>query len=115
VISLMCYVGTFAIGLGPVFWLLISEIYPLRVRGLAMSLATVTNWAFNLIVSITFLSLVGAVGRSWTFWLYALVGLGALVFSYALVPETRGRSLEDIEAHWRAGRHPRELGASAQE
>ncbi|MGD8603575.1 MAG: sugar porter family MFS transporter, partial [Anaerolineales bacterium] len=111
IVSLMFYVGAFAIGLGPVFWLLISEIYPLRVRGLAMSLATVTNWFFNLVVSITFLSLVGAVGRSWTFWIYALVGIGAWVFSYALVPETRGQSLEDIEAHWRTGRHPRKLGS----
>jgi SP family galactose:H+ symporter-like MFS transporter len=113
IVSLMFYVGSFAIGLGPVFWLLISEIYPLRVRGLAMSLATVMNWGFNLIVSITFLSLVGAVGRSWTFWIYGLIGICALIFSYSLVPETKGRSLEEIEAHWRAGRHPRELGNSA--
>jgi SP family galactose:H+ symporter-like MFS transporter len=113
VVSLMFYVGSFAIGLGPVFWLLISEIYPLRVRGLAMSFATVMNWAFNLLVSITFLSLVNAVGRSWTFWLYALIGIAALIFSYALVPETKGRSLEEIEAHWRAGRHPRALGAGS--
>jgi SP family galactose:H+ symporter-like MFS transporter len=113
VISLMFYVGSFAIGLGPVFWLLISEIYPLRIRGLAMSLATVTNWVFNLLVSITFLSLVEGIGRSSTFWLYALVGIAALLFSYSLVPETRGRSLEEIEAHWRAGGHPRKLGAFA--
>ena len=111
VVSLMFYVGSFAIGLGPVFWLLISEIYPLRVRGLAMSIATVMNWAFNLVVSITFLSLVNTLGRSWTFWLYALVGIAALIFTYALVPETKGRSLEEIESHWRAGRHPRMLGA----
>ena len=115
VISLMFYVGSFAIGLGPVFWLLISEIYPLRVRGLAMSVATVTNWTVNLAVSITFLSLVGAVGRSWTFWLYALVGIGALVFSYWLVPETKGRSLEEIESRWHTIRHPRELGSATQD
>jgi SP family galactose:H+ symporter-like MFS transporter len=108
--SLMLYVGSFAVGLGPVFWLLISEIYPVKIRGQAMSIATIANWGANLLVALTFLTLVHALGRPGTFWLYGLVGVGAWVFAYALVPETKGRSLEDIEAHWRAGRHPRELG-----
>ncbi len=110
VASLMLYVGSFAIGLGPVFWLLISEIYPLKVRGLAMSAATVTNWAANLIVAVTFLTLVQALGRPGAFWLYAVVGIVAWFFSFFLVPETKGRTLEEIEAHWREGRHPRALG-----
>ena len=108
--SLMLYVGSFAVGLGPVFWLLISEIYPVKVRGLSMSVATVANWGANLIVALTFLTLIHAMGRTGTFWLYGLVGIGAWIFAYMLVPETKGRSLEDIEAHWRAGRHPREMG-----
>jgi SP family galactose:H+ symporter-like MFS transporter len=108
--SLMLYVGSFAVGLGPVFWLLISEIYPVKIRGLAMSIATVANWGANLIVALTFLTLIHAMGRPGTFWLYGLVGIGAWIFAYALVPETKGRSLEDIEAHWRAGKHPREMG-----
>jgi SP family galactose:H+ symporter-like MFS transporter len=108
--SLMLYVGSFAVGLGPVFWLLISEIYPVKIRGLAMSIATVANWAANLLVALTFLTLVQVLGRPQTFWLYGLVGIGAWIFAYTLVPETKGRSLEDIEAHWRAGKHPREMG-----
>ena len=108
--SLMLYVGSFAVGLGPVFWLLISEIYPVKIRGLAMSIATVANWGANLLVALTFLTFVQVLGRPGTFWLYGLVGIGAWIFAYILVPETKGRSLEDIEAHWRAGRHPRELG-----
>ena len=108
--GLMLYVGSFAVGLGPVFWLLISEIYPVKIRGLAMSIATVANWGANLLVALTFLTLIQIMGRTGTFWLYGLVGLGAWIFAYVLVPETKGRSLEDIEAHWRAGRHPRELG-----
>ncbi len=108
--SLMLYVGSFAVGLGPVFWLLISEIYPVKTRGLAMSIATVANWGANLFVALTFLTLVHVLGRPGTFWLYGLVGIGAWIFAYALVPETRGRSLEDIEAHWREGKHPREMG-----
>jgi SP family galactose:H+ symporter-like MFS transporter len=109
-ISLAAYVGSFAIGLGPVFWLLISEIYPLSVRGLAMSIATVANWLSNLIVALTFLSLVGSIGRPGTFWLYAAIGVGAWFFAHALVPETKGKSLEEIEEHWRSGKHPREMG-----
>ena len=108
--SLMLYVGSFAIGLGPVFWLLISEIYPVKIRGLAMSIATVANWGANLLVALTFLTLIQFMGRPGTFWLYSLVGIGAWIFAYILVPETKGRSLEDIEAHWRAGKHPREMG-----
>jgi sugar porter (SP) family MFS transporter len=108
--SLMLYVGSFAVGLGPVFWLLISEIYPVKIRGLAMSIATVANWGANLLVALTFLTLIQIMGRPGTFWLYGLVGIGAWIFAYMLVPETKGRSLEDIEAHWRAGKHPREMG-----
>ena len=109
-VGLMVYVASFAIGLGPVFWLLISEIYPLRVRGLAMSLASEANWGSNLIIALTFLTLIQLLGRSGTFWLYALVGIFAWIFCYKLVPETKGHTLEEIERHWRAGKHPREMG-----
>jgi SP family galactose:H+ symporter-like MFS transporter len=108
--SLMLYVGSFAISLGPVFWLLISEIYPLKIRGLAMSAVTVVNWGANLIVALTFLSIIQVLGRPGTFWLFGLVGIGAWVFSYLFVPETKGRSLEEIESHWRSGKHPRLMG-----
>ncbi|MDQ2737000.1 MAG: sugar porter family MFS transporter [Pseudomonadota bacterium] len=103
--SLMLYVGAFAIGLGPVFWLLISEIYPLQVRGLAMSVATLTNWGFNLLVTVSFLTLVHAVGLSWTFWAYGLVSVGAWLFAKRFVPETKGRSLEQIERELTGSSH----------
>jgi MFS transporter, SP family, galactose:H+ symporter len=95
-LSVMIYVGSFAISLGPIFWLLISEIYPVRIRGAAMGIATMSNWSFNLVVALTFLVLVDRLGPSYTFWLYALVSIGSFVFSYALVPETKGRTLEEI-------------------
>jgi SP family galactose:H+ symporter-like MFS transporter len=110
VVSLMCYVAFFAIGLGPVFWLLISEIYPLKIRGLAMSIVTEANWGANLIIALTFLLLVQLLGLSSTFWIYAAVGILALIFTFSYVPETKGRTLEEIEEHWRGGKHPRELG-----
>lgn len=97
VVTLMAYVASFAISLGPIFWLLISEIYPLKIRGLAEGTAAASNWAANLLVSLTFLTLVEALGPTRTFWLYAFFGVIAWIFSYYLVPETKGRSLEQIE------------------
>jgi MFS transporter, SP family, galactose:H+ symporter len=95
--SVAAFVGFFAIGLGPVFWLLIAEIFPLALRGRAMSLATIANWSFNLIVSLTFLDLVVVFGTAGTFLVYAVLSLVALAFVGLLVPETKGRSLEEIE------------------
>ncbi|MGB7768481.1 MAG: sugar porter family MFS transporter [Verrucomicrobiia bacterium] len=107
--GLVIYVACFAFGLGPIFWLLISEIYPLKVRGAAMSAVTVTNWALNLVVAVTFLTLVGILGHAGTFWLYGVIAMGAWVFFYRLVPETKGKTLEQIEEHWRSGKSPRAL------
>jgi SP family galactose:H+ symporter-like MFS transporter len=103
--SLVVYVACFAFGLGPIFWLLISEIYPLAVRGAAMSVATVANWGMNLVVAVTFLSLVDAVGKAATFWIYGLISIAAWLFIYKLVPETKGKTLEQIEADWQPGLH----------
>lgn len=103
--SLVVYVACFAFGLGPVFWLLISEIYPLAVRGAAMSVATVVNWGMNLVVAVTFLTLVGAVGHAVTFWIYGVITIGAWLFIYKLVPETKGKTLEQIEAGWQPVKH----------
>jgi SP family galactose:H+ symporter-like MFS transporter len=110
--SLMVYVGSFAVGLGPVFWLILSEIYPLSIRGRAMSVGTIVNWSANLIVALSFLTLTQVLGKSATFWLYGFVTIGAWLFAFFLVPETKGKSLEEIEAHWRAGKHLREPIAS---
>jgi SP family galactose:H+ symporter-like MFS transporter len=107
--SLVVYVACFAFGLGPIFWLLISEIYPLAVRGAAMSAATVANWGMNLIVAVTFLTLVKFAGHSVTFWIYGAITIGAWLFIYKLVPETKGKTLEQIEAHWRTGGKPKDM------
>jgi sugar porter (SP) family MFS transporter len=100
-VSLMLFVSFFAIGLGPVFWLLISEIYPLSVRGSAMGVVTVANWGANLLVSLTFPVLTAGIGTPSTFWLFGLCSLAGLAFVYRVVPETKGRSLEDIETDLR--------------
>ena len=102
VISMMAYVASFAISLGPIFWLLISEIYPLKIRNSAEGVAATFNWGSNLVITLTFLTLVEQLGPSWTFWLYGLSAVAAWIFSYYLVPETKGRTLEEIEEFWRA-------------
>ena len=105
VITLMAYVASFAISLGPIFWLLIAEIYPLRIRGGAEGIAAGANWAANFLVSLTFLTLVQMFGPSQTFWLYGVLAVAAWIFSYYLVPETKGRTLEEIENSWRVGQY----------
>jgi len=108
--SLVCYIASFAISLGPIFWLIIAEIYPLRVRGRAMSMATVANWFFNFVVALTFLKLIERMGKAETFWLYAGISLVGLFFCILFVPETKSRTLEEIEEHLHSGRKLRDLG-----
>ena len=109
VVSMMVYVASFAISLGPIFWLLISEIYPLKIRSSAEGLAAAFNWGSNLLVSLTFLTLLQMMGPTRTFWLYGAFAIAAWIFSYYQVPETKGRTLEEIEEFWRVGeprQHP---------
>jgi sugar porter (SP) family MFS transporter len=101
VASLMGYVAAFAISLGPVFWLMNSEIYPLKVRSKAAGVGTMANWTSNFIISLTFLPLINLLGRSGAFWAFAVVGVLTLWFCWKLVPETKDRDLEQIEAIFR--------------
>lgn len=99
-ITLILYIFAFAISMGPVFWLMSAEIFPTRVRAVGSSICSFSNWTANLLVSVTFLSLVSALGPSLTFGMYALMGVLALVFCWAMVPETKGKTLEQIELSW---------------
>ena len=96
-VSLIAYVAFFAIGLGPVTWVVLSEIYPLKVRAKAMTIAIFINWLSNYFVSLTFLSLIKELGSSGTFLLYAAISCLAFWSVYRFIPETRGKSLEEIE------------------
>lgn len=98
VICLIAYVASFAIGMGPIFWLLIAEIYPQKVRGEAMSVATASNWLANFAVAQTFPLLIASIGSAATFWIYAGLGVLAIWFAIGLVPETKDRTLEELEA-----------------
>lgn len=99
--ALVVFIISFAFSLGPVVWTVINEIFPGAVRGRAVAVATAVNWASAFIVSQFFLSLVGLIGEAMTFWLFALFCAAAFIWIYTSVPETRGRSLEDIEQLWR--------------
>jgi SP family galactose:H+ symporter-like MFS transporter len=98
--DVLTYLAAFDLGLGPIFWLLISEIYPTTVRAQAMSLATIAIWASDFLVTATFLTVVEHLGMRGCFLLFAGLCLVAFVFSLRMVPETRGRTLEQIENSW---------------
>lgn len=97
IIGLLVYTGSFAIGLGPVFWLLIAEIYPQQVRGPAMSIATLANWAANFVVTISFLTLLDSIGGKGVFFLFAFLSLVGLAYMVKRVPETKDLSLAEIQ------------------
>ena len=109
VLSIVFYIIFIAISLAPLGWLLISEVFPLAVRGVGMSIGSLAHWGFNAIIAYTFLKLVNSIGIASTFWAYSLVCLAGLVWGYFYIPETKGKSLEEIEKHWREGRSPRTL------
>jgi MFS transporter, SP family, galactose:H+ symporter len=95
-VSMMVYVGCFAFSLGPIVWLLISEIFPLPVRGLGMSLSTLANWVGNFLVSQFFLTMVERLGRPTTFAVYALLCIVTILFVRSMVPETKQELLEQV-------------------
>jgi MFS transporter, SP family, galactose:H+ symporter len=114
VICLCVFVMAFAVSLGPLPYVLMSELFPLALRGPGMGIASATAWGVNVVVSLTFPILVQEVGIAWTFGCYGLISVAALAFVLALVPETRGRTLELIETNLARGRRVRDLGLPLQ-
>ena len=94
VLAIACY----AMSLAPVTWVVLSEIFPNRIRGAAMAVATVSLWLASFLLTYTFPLLNAAFGASGTFWLYGMISLAGFVFIYKKLPETKGKSLEEIEA-----------------
>ncbi len=110
--SIFVYIISFAFSLGALLWLMVSEIFPLEVRGTAMSFTVFTSWFWNFAVSFTFLTLVGLLGPSGTFLIYAAMCVLGFVIGYIFVPETKNVSLERIERNIRANLPLRKIGDS---
>ena len=105
-VALVAFIGCYAFSLGPVVWTVINEIFPGHIRGRAVAVATAVNWAAAFLVSQCFLSLIEAIGRPFTFGLFALLCALGWIWVYRTVPETKGLSLEQIQLLWeRPGLH----------
>lgn len=109
-LCLFLYIAAFAVSLGPLPWVMMPEIFPLKVRGQGASLSAGSNWAFNTIVVATFPILLHDFGISATFALYGISCVAGLLFTLRYVPETKNLSLEKIEEHVRSGKPLRTLG-----
>ncbi|KAG0622798.1 hypothetical protein M758_3G124200 [Ceratodon purpureus] len=96
--SLLLYVGCYQVSFGPISWLMVSEIFPLRTRGRALSMTTLVNFGSNAVVALAFAPLQDLVGESSTFLIFGIISLVALAFIVTSVPETKGLSLEQITA-----------------
>lgn len=109
-ISIFLYIAAFAISLGPLPFILISEVFPLKIRGQGMSLSAAGNWAFNTLVVASFPILLELMGISLVFLFYSAACVAGLLFALRYVPETKGLSLEEIEEHVHSRKPLRKLG-----
>jgi SP family galactose:H+ symporter-like MFS transporter len=107
---LLCFITGFAFSAGPVIWILCSEVQPLKGRDFGIACSTFTNWVANFIVGFTFLTMLNTMGNAQTFWLYAALNAAFIAITLALVPETKGVSLESIERKLMSGKRLREIG-----
>lgn len=96
-LSLIVYVIGFSLGFGPIPWLMMGEILPVKIRGSAASVATAFNWTCTFVVTKTYEDIVSVLGPYGTFWMFGTIVVVGFVFVIVCVPETRGRSLEEIE------------------
>ena len=101
-VCLMVYITCFAFSMGPIAWILVSEVFPLQLRGRGVAAASIGSGAANFIVSITFLSLIQTAGNTLTFVLYGVFCIVTLLFVRFIVPETKGRALERISSEQNA-------------
>lgn len=107
---LLLFIVGFACSAGPLVWVICSEIFPLAGRDAGITISTATNWLCNAVVGATFLTLLKTLGNDYTFWLFALMNVLFLLTVFGFCPETKGKSLEEIEENLMAGKSLRNLG-----
>lgn len=96
----LVFIACFAFSLGPVVWVILSEIYPTKIRGRAMSIATIAVWIGTFIIGQLIPISLDSLGPDVTFWIFAFFCIPTIYIGWKLLPETKGRTLEDIERHW---------------
>ncbi len=99
-IFIMGFIASFASSLGPIPWVIISEIFPTKTRGLAMSFAVVVLWLGVVLITQLTPVLLESIGGAYTFWIFMVNAIVLLVFTYKMIPETKGKTLEEIERSW---------------
>lgn len=104
--GLILYLAAFAPGMGPMPWTINSEIYPMWARSFCYSIATSVMWVFNLLISLTFISLTELITTHGAFYMYAVISTGSWLLLFWMLPETRGRSLEDISSLFAKAKQP---------
>ena len=119
VASMLLYIVFFAISMGPLGWLIITEVFPVKVRGVGSSIGSLANWGFNSLIVWTFYkSIKGftnffggdeSYGTAGVFCMFAAIALIGIIWGYFFLPETKGKKLEDIERHWKNGGSPKTL------
>lgn len=106
--ALLLYVSAYQVSFGPISWLIVGEVFPLKVRGQAIALASLTNFGSNFLVSLVLPTVQNAYGPASTYFIFSLIGVAAVVTIYHIVPETKGKTLEEIEALWSTGSDARQ-------
>ena len=99
-VLVLAAIGCYAISLAPVTWVVISEIFPNRIRGAAMSVSVIALWTACFLLTYTFPLLDASLGTAGTFWIYAAICAAGLLFTWRRLPETKGKTLEEIERSW---------------
>jgi MFS transporter, SP family, galactose:H+ symporter len=98
---ILAFIASFAVGMGPIFWVLIAELFPLDARAAGVGVATAANWFFNFVVGVCFLPVANAIGMGEAFWVFAAICVLAFAFASRYVPETKGRTFSEIGAELR--------------
>jgi SP family arabinose:H+ symporter-like MFS transporter len=102
-IFILGFVGSFSASLGPIPWVMISEIFPTKIRGVAMSIAIVTLWLGVILITQFTPILLDGIGGAYTFWIFMINAIILVIFTYKMIPETKGKTLEEIEHAWKSG------------
>lgn len=119
VVSMLLYIAFFAVSMGPLGWLIITEVFPIKVRGVGSSIGSLANWGFNSLIVWTFYKSINGFtncfggnetfGTAGVFCMFAVIAMIGILWGYFFLPETKGKMLEDIEKHWKSGGHPKDL------